>query len=80
MNGGALLTGAVAAGGGYAWLQVLNREIANRSAGEMPDNDEELEYEGPLRFFSTGYLKIQRVVAYGIVVVGVVLFVLALFS
>jgi len=30
VNGGALITGVVAAGGGYAWLQVLNRAIAER--------------------------------------------------
>ena len=76
----ALLTGALAAGGGFAWLQVLKREIDARAAGEMPDNDDEQAYEGPLRFFSTGYLKIQRAVAYGIVGVGALLFVLALFS
>jgi hypothetical protein len=80
VNGGALITGAVAAGGGYAWLRVLQREIGARAAGEMPDNDEELEYEGPFRFFSTGYLKIQRAVAYAIVAVGLSLVALALFS
>lgn len=85
MNGGALITGVVAAGGGYAWLQVLNRAIAERGIelvddDDVVDRDEPAEYDGPFRHFSTGYLKIQRAVAYGIIAVGVLLFVLALFS
>ncbi len=80
MNGEALVLGIVAVPCGVGYVKVLDRTIAARTEGEMPDNDEELEYVGPFRHFSTGYLKLQRWVGYGVIAVGALLFVLALFS
>lgn len=80
MNGGALLTGLVAAGGGWCWLRYVNQVLATRSDVPGDDADEPEEYTGPLRHFSTGYLHVQRWVAIGIVGLGAVLVVLALLA
>jgi len=77
VNGGALITGVIAVGGGSAAARYLSATIAARRA-ETTEDGEEPDFEGPLRHFSTGYLKLERVVAWAIVAVGVLLAVLAL--